>query len=103
REFGIQRRCFKRVDLRRHQSSRPKEFLAPRKYLQEVFFPHGLNTLWSAKHEHVSITSDDSLHVKYCVCLLITRKEGSHLDIPIGHLAYHSTFSGAQLDLSLAW
>src|SRR5580704_12432152 len=75
RVLRVQRRCFERVDVRGHQSSRPKEFFATRKNFQEVLFLHALNTFWSTKHEDVSITSGNLLHVEHRVCRLIDSKE----------------------------
>jgi len=101
RVLRVQRRCCERVDVRGHQSSRPKEFFTPGKNFQKLFFLHALNTRWSAKHEDLSITSRNLLHVKYRVCRLIDSKERFHLGILVAHLAYDSRFFGAQEEPSL--
>ena len=94
RVLRVQRRCFERVDARGHQSLRSKEFFAPGKNFQEVCFLHALNTFWSTKHEYISITSSNLLHVKYCVRSLIASKERFHFGILVAHRAYDSMFFG---------
>ena len=61
-----------------------------------VFFLHALNTLWSTKHEDLSITSRNLLHVKYRVCRFVAGEERFHLGILVTHPLHDSTFLGAQ-------
>src|SRR6266566_3026646 len=96
RVLRVQRRCCERVDVRGHQSSRAKEFFAPGKNFQKVFFLHALNTRWSTKHEDLSITSRNLLHVKYRVCRLVAGEERFYLGILVAHPSHDSTFVGAQ-------
>src|SRR5215469_11000980 len=77
----VQRRCFEGVDVRGHQSSRPKEFFATGKDFQEVFFLHASNTFCSTKHADVGVTSGNLLHVKYRVRRLIISEERFHSGI----------------------
>jgi hypothetical protein len=96
RVLRVQRRCCERVDVRGHQSSRPKEFFTPGKNFQKVFFLHALNTRWPTKHEDLSITSRNLLHVKYRVCRLVAGEERFYLGILVAHPSHDSTFFGAQ-------
>src|SRR5215469_3178898 len=91
----VQRRYCERVDVRGHQSPRTKEFFAPGKNFQEVFFLHALNTRRSAKQEDVSITTRNLLHVKHPVCRLVVGEERVHLDILVAHPLHDSRFFGA--------
>ena len=72
-----------------------ERILCDEEELSEVFFLHALNSICSTKHEDVSITSGNLLHVKYRVRCLIASKERFHFGILVDHLAYDSTLFGS--------